>query len=530
MLLPTIHMARPGGLQAPSMYKFLRVCITAFVCALLVVNACESALKKPVAKRPVVAKRVPAKAVAKNPVVAKPVPAKPVAKKPVAAKPVPVKAPVAATGVLTVVAGEPFEPVPTNGPSKVAITLCPEETAAATFTVRSVKPLKSVRVVAGDFMGPGKISKANVTVRMVSGQDLLSCESIDIGSTPVQLWVNIAGPKDAKAGVYVGAVVFSAQGKVVDRVLLQAAVLPLRLIGSSKQYAIYTTLGPGAPGSSELSGDAYSKFLASAVKLGFRAVSVNAEPSKVGEAFVACASAGLLGTAPVLSFAWGSTVPSLDQLKALENLRKSSGLKSLYCFCASNPSSDAEVSAALEKASLLHQARAQVAATVSDDAVTLKLMSALDGVNYKYDMPYVQALIAGGTNRTTKWEWYWWDARQSVSENRVYSGIALWKSGLYGCMPLWTPKDDADKADSLDSLLCEAMREGINDTRYMTTYMKALRELKDKKRGPDKEYIASTEAYLAGFLSKPFNKLTAADLRSFRAKVAEFSIKLAAML
>lgn len=480
----------------PSMYKFLRISLTALVVALVAVNACESAPKKAVPT-----------------------------------KKSPIKAPaIVASKVLTVVAGQPFEPVPASGPSKVSVTLCPEENAAATFTVRTAKPLKGVSVAVGDFTGPGKIAKTNITVRMVSGQDLLPCQSIDIASAPVQLWLNVTGPKDVKAGNYTGGIAFLVGGKVVDRVPVTVSILPLRLIGSSKQYALYTSLGPGAQGSSELSGDAYSTFLASAARLGFRAVSVNADPGKVGEAFSACASAGLLGTAPVLCYAWGSTVPTLDELKGVEDLRKSSGLRSVYCFCGHNPSTDAEIQACIQKANLLHQARHQVAATVSDDAVTQKLMPSLDGVNYKYDMPYVQALIAGGTNRTSKWEWYWWDARQSVSDNRVYSGVALWKSGLYGCMPLWMPKDGTDKADSLDSLLCEAMREGINDTRYITTYMKALRELKDKKREPDKEYISSTEAYLAQFLSKPFDSMTPADLRVFRAKMTEFSTKLAARL
>jgi hypothetical protein len=307
-------------------------------------------------------------------------------------------------------------------------------------------------------------------------------------------------------------------------------VQKLRLIGSSKQYALYTSLGPGAQGSSELSGDDYCKFLCSAFQLGFRAVSVNADPAKMGEAFTACSSAGLTGTTPVVSFASASGAPTVDQLKGLEDLRKSSNLRSLYCFCANNPSTEAEVGTAIERAGLMRQAHQQVGVTVSDDAVLQKLLSLVDGINYKYEMPYVQALIGGGTNRTNKWEWYWWDARESVTNNRIYSGIALWKSGLYGCMPFWMPKDGTNNATSLDSLQGEAMREGINDTRYITTYMKALRELKDKKREPDKEYIASTEAYLAAFLAKPFGKMTPAELRSFRAKMAEFSIKLAARL
>lgn len=488
----------------PSMYKFKCVSLTATAILMVACNVCQSAVKKPVA-------------------------AKPAPKKVVVAKPAPKPAPVVAPSILTVVAGQPFETVPSSGSSKVSVTLCPEETAAVTFTVRSSKTLTGVRIAPSDFTGPTKFLKTNATVRMLVGQDLLSCESVEIGPKPIQLWVNVTCPKDAKPVTYAGSIALLAQGKVVGRVPFSVVVQKLRLIGSSKQYAIYTSLGPGAQGSSELSGEAYHKFLAGAMKLGFRAVAVNCDPSKVGEAFAACASQGLLGTTPVLSFAWGESTPSLDQLKALEEIKRTSGLRSLYCFCADNPCTDEAVNAAIQKASLLHQARQQAAITVSDEAVLAKLISYVDGINYKYDMPYVQALIGGGTNRTTKWEWYWWDARESVAKNRIYSGIVLWKSGLYGCMPFWMPKD-GDCAASLDSLLAEAMREGINDTRYMTTYMKALRELKDKKREPDKLYIATTEAYLASFLARPFEKITPTELRGFRAKMAEFSIKLAAML
>lgn len=484
----------------PSMHKFSRVTLTVIALAFLAVNLCESAVKKPVAK--------------------------PVAKKPAATKPVPVVTP----KIVTAVAGQPFEAVPATGSSKVSVTLCPEETAALTFTVRSSKPLSGVMIVPGTITGPTPFPKANVTVRMVAGQDLLSCQSVSIGSNPVQLWANFTAPKDAKGATYNGSIAFLVQGKVVDRVPVQIVVLPLRLIGSSKQYALYTKMGPGAEGSCELSGEGYAKFLASAAKLGFRAVSVNADPARMGEAFSACASAGLVGTAPVLNFAWGSTVPNEEQVKCVDDSKRSTSIRSVYCFCGDNPTGESEIEACLERADLLRQARHQVAATVCDEAVAARLMPSLDGVNYKYDMPYVQALINGGTNRTNKWEWYWWDARESVANNRIYSGMALWKSGLYGCMPFWMPREGTDNATSLDSLLAEALREGINDTRYITTYMKALRELKDKKRQSDKNYIASTEAYLSNFLTKPLDKMTPAELRAFRAKMAEFSIKLARML
>lgn len=455
-------------------------------------------------------------------------------RKPVKAKAVPVKAAVAKapTGpkVLSIVAGQPFEAVPSTGSSKLSVALCAEETAPATFGVRYNKALTGVSVGAGDLAGPGKITKDNVVVKLVRGDDLVSAEGVDIGPVPVQMWVDVTAPKNTKPGVYKGCIGFSAQGKQIDVEPIEVTVRPIRLIGSSKQYALYTCVGPSGQGAECLASDDYTRFLNGAAKIGFRAVAVNADPTKIGDALNACASAGLLGAVPVVSFARGCGVPTPEDAKAVEAARKTAGLGSVFCFCASEPANEDEVHAAVEKAHVFRQVGLQVGATVADDATAQELLPVVDGLNYRYDMSYVQALINGGSTRTGKWEWYWWDARQSVADNRIRSGVALWRSGLYGCMPVWAPSSTDDKVASLDSLQCEALREGLNDTRYITSYMKALRELKDKKREKDKEYIASTEAYLAAYMSKPLDKITAADMRAFRGKMAEFSAKLGAML
>jgi len=451
------------------------------------------------------------------------------ARKP-ANKPAPAKAAVVSVTprVLTIVAGQPFEAVPSSGTHKLSLTLCPEEIGPATFTARSGKSLSGVSVVCGDLVGPGRITKQNVSVRLALGDDLMPSDAVSLDSTPRQFWVDVSVPRDTKAGVYKGAIAFFSGGKQFDATPIEVTVRPLRLIGSSKQYALYTTMGPSGEGSCALSGDAYSAFLRSAAALGFRGVAVCADPSRVGESLNACAGAGLVGMTPVLSFASKCPVPSVDDVKAIESARRAAGVSSAFYFCGCVDNQD--IQAAQEKASILKRAGVQVAATVADDDSAQKLMPSVDGINYKVDSPYVQGLVNGGTNRTNKWEWYWWNARESVRANRINAGIGLWRSGLYGCMPMWMPSDAADHAESLDSVLCEALREGVNDTRYITTYMKALRELKDKKRASDKDYIASTEAYLSAFLAKPLDSVTPADLRGFRAKMAEFSAKLAARL
>jgi len=184
----------------------------------------------------------------------------------------------------------------------------------------------------------------------------------------------------------------------------------------------------------------------------------------------------------------------------MESARVAAGIPTLYYFCANNPKDESEVAAALDRSNILHRPGSEVAATVSDDATAQKLLPVLDGVNYRSICLMCRRLSTRH------------DSHQQVGVVLVGCSaicesepdqcwIALWRSGLYGCMPMWMPKDASDRADNMNSLLCEALREGVNDTRYITTYMKALRELKDRKRAGDKDYIADTESCLAALMS-----------------------------
>ncbi|MGI6296422.1 MAG: hypothetical protein ACOX3G_10060 [Armatimonadota bacterium] len=430
---------------------------------------------------------------------------------------------------LKVVAVEPFEAVPSTGPNKMTASGCPEQIVPMTFTASFGKPL-NVILKGADLIGPGKITADNVTIKLISGDDLLPAQDVEIGPGVAHFWVDVNIPRGTKPGLYRGYVSVVYQEKQWDVVPIELNVIAMRLIGSSKQYALYTSLTPFGEGDSTVGAETYAELVRSVAAMGFRAIAVNAAPENMADVLRTCSSAGLLGGTPVLAFASGCELPSIEDVKAVEAAKRAAGITTTFQFCANNPCSEEETSAAIEKARLFKQAGCQVAATVSDPDTAEKLLPVCQAINYNIDMPYVQALINGGNDRTTKWEWYWWDARKSVRDNRINSGIALWRSGLYGCMPFWMPQGEGDQPTRLDSMLCMAMREGVVDTRYITTYMKALRELKDKKRQADKDYIASTESYLAAFLVKPLDKLTPADLRGFRLKMVEFTNKLEARL
>lgn len=438
------------------------------------------------------------------------------------------------TKLLTVVAGRAFQPIPSAGASKVSVTLCAEETEPATFSVRCAKSMAKVRASAAtDFVGPGNIPRASVEVSRVDGEQLVNALSpssgvvyteADIGPSPVQFWVNVTVPRRTPAGTYKGAISFSCQNKTIDAVPIEVKVLNLRLIGSSKQYVLYTSYGPDSAGPDAQD---YCKFLNAFKRLGFKQIAVNADPSRFGEAMAAYNAAGMMSPVPVLTYAFSPAAPSVEDVKALCCAASSAGMRSLLFVPNDLPCDADQLSAAQAQIDAFKRARMRAVARITDEMAIETLKKTLDGIDYHVDTPYVQALIKCEASRTSsKWEWFWWDARKSAMDNRVLAGVALWRTGLDGCMPAWMPVDGKAPTDGTSSMLGEALREGIDDTRYITTYMKALRELKDLKREGDKDYIASTEAYLNAFMHKPIEQVTIASLAELRSKMTEFAMTL----
>jgi hypothetical protein len=76
----------------------------------------------------------------------------------------------------------------------------------------------------------------------------------------------------------------------------------------------------------------------------------------------------------------------------------------------------------------------------------------------------------------------------------------------------------------IDTVQWEAVREGINDTRYLTTMYAALRECKDAHIEP--ALVAEAETYVETFMDKPLALLPETDLDTARAKIASYALRL----
>ena len=434
--------------------------------------------------------------------------------------------------VLSVVAGRPFETVPSSGSPKMSITMCAEESEPGTFTARCSKQLQNVLVTpACPLVGTGgTILSSNIRVSKLDGVNLESFENgksvtTDIGSTPTQFWVDVTVPARTKPGVYKSAIGFYSQNKPIDYVPFEVKVLPLRLVGSSKQYILYTTCP------TQMDQDSYSAFISAFRDNEFKSVAVAACPDTVPSILNSYKSFGLTGPVPVIKYALNSEVPAAEHVKAYQDAKMAAGLNNMFFFTVDNPMDEAQINKSLEQIEAIHSVRAQAAARISCELALQQLEPKLDAINYHVDMPYIQSLINGTAKKTSmKTDWYWWDAQKSVKDNRLYAGVIAWKAGLFGCMPTWMPEEGKAPLDGVKSLQTVALREGVDDTRYMTSFMKALRELKDLKRPRDKYYIETTEAYLKNFMSKPLYQVTTAQLADMRAKLTEYSLALSAKL
>ena len=116
-------------------------------------------------------------------------------------------------------------------------------------------------------------------------------------------------------------------------------------------------------------------------------------------------------------------------------------------------------------------------------------------------------------------------------------GLAMWRNGEGGAIP-WEYSGHGSKyrpymerpagrfyavthptwdGDPIDTIIYEAFREGIYDTRYMATLEKHLRRAKDKNAAP--ELVARIDAWLAGFSVND-------DLQKLRRQIADFIVAL----
>ncbi|MEO7717784.1 MAG: hypothetical protein ABIY70_16415 [Capsulimonas sp.] len=477
-------------------------------------------------------------------------------------------------------------PEPSGTSSSITLQVCPEQVQAASFCIYTRQAMNNVTVqLADDLQAVGKtLPKSAVDVRVVKVWKQQGTSALrnpdEAGLTPEllvkddrvplsgpapeirltgapqtdipmdtakQFWVTLATPRNAQPGHYSGRFLVTAPGSKTVTVPIDVDVLPMRLLSAAKQYAIDLRSRLDAPPATLPSetGDSVTDFvtkdmlasqLTNIVSHGFRYVSLHDSAETLPDALQAYTAAGVLGP-------YVYKGPSLAA--DVEKERQNSHAPEFVYFADPSDSGSLQL-AALNKAGL----SGATYVTRQSDYDTLQDKLAL--VVYDRDSEYPQELLrTHGVRKSNKHDWWYWDAsNEDAHDNRLSAGYLLWRANLYGAyVPEYQfatgtdPYDDTSagappalapyrprmltypaQGGVLDTLQWEALREGVNDVRYLTTFYAALREAKDAHLA--KPMIDEAEGYVKTYLDKPLALLPDSEYDKARVQIAKYALQL----
>ena len=424
---------------------------------------------------------------------------------------------------------------------KVSLFAAPEEIEPASFVLKSSKAMSGLTVyVASDLVsGKNKLPASQIAISAVEGAALRPPAPFDLPpGEGRRFWLTVDVPKRTPAGTYQGAVVTAQGKKTVGKLPIELKVLGMRLLKSSKQYGILLPY-PIVVDSS------YLEMLRTMKANGFGLASVETPPEMLMAPLAAMKEVGL-GTPVPFTFPYLSSTDLSDA----DRQARAAGVKQVLYSVGYEPRTPQQIAAGLKANEEIHKARLKSFAVIDDPAAFDELAGSVDVVDCSVNLPYIQGLLAGARRAPGRHEWWYWDITADAKANRLYGGLLLWKSGLDGAFPPICSPEQAAEVSRLhggppgpgtDSVVgtvrWEALREGIDDTRYITTMMSALREVKDalKVRGTKNAALAQktvegAEAYLSASLAKPLKDLSNRECQEIRLKLAQYTIKLRAML
>jgi hypothetical protein len=477
-----------------------------------------------------------------------------------------------------------------KAPPKISIFACADEIEPATFAVYSSTALKNATVkIAVPLTSPAKkvIPNAAIDLRVVrvapvaNGPQLLMKDDRESLSGPMptvrltgdpttdiaagtskQFWITVKVPRLQTPGVYSGKLTFSATGAKPTTIPFTVEVLPLTLKTAFLQYGIDmpTRLADAdaQAGETVVPADQFSAQLADIRDHGFRMVALHDRPGgSLENALSLYKQANLSPTGPVIV-----AVPLRDagEVTALENLRGTLGTGFDIFYHLPANTAEAGNYAALVTAA---NQRAKLSRNIDSIIEYAGFSQALNDAPgerlaplYSLSSDYVQKLLATGKRDTANRDYWTWDiSQQSPMRNRLFAGMLLYKTGpgLYGAFPgpyqsvpggsnpfaLFDPQRDPNtprpalvaypvQGGVLDTIQWEAVREGVDDIRYIGVLKSASRELKDLKLRKDATDLA--ESYLIGVARKDLLSLSPVTHQLHRRTIADQSLKLLKLL
>lgn len=421
-----------------------------------------------------------------------------------AAKPAPVQSfPAAMQAVGTFDGGEPS--------AKVSIFAAPEEFEPASFTIKSPKAFSGVTIkLSGDLMaGKAAIPASRVVLSAVEETKLMPVSAFELQPGEAKrFWMRIDVPARTAPGIYQGAVLAISGGKIIGKLPVELNVLGIRLLKTSKRNGIMLP-------QIESVDETCMETLQEMRLAGFGWATVTTPVDQFGETVRTMRQAGTAGL-PIVCVSPDLTIETID---IANQQAKSVALRNMLLCIASEPKTPEAIQSACEMAQAIHNIKQKSFAVIDDEEALNQLSASLDGVNYNASLSYVQGLMTGEKRTGGKNEWIYWDAAASPRDNRVYAGLILWKTGLDG---MYLPMSSQDSL--IGTVQWEALREGIDDTRYLTSLMSLVRQAKDL--GKAKDVTSAAETYVNAVLAKPLTQMTNKDYQGYRLQIAQYIVKL----
>jgi hypothetical protein len=307
-------------------------------------------------------------------------------------------------------------------------------------------------------------------------------------------WLGVQVPPAAKPGTYrLPLRIFGGPAPRTVTIALQ--VLPIKLTGASKQYAVHfgpptkpveTSASPTpaetpVPGSSPAEQELRER-LARLRQRGVGIVGFDRPAGEMAAALMLARDARFRGPIPCAVDVAAQNAP--EQIAAVAGACREHSLPRLMWVVNGDQPLKPAVRSAVRQSG-------GVVAVVLDALGRADAASGADTVLFGIHAPTVRTLMEGrSTQPLSRPEWLTWTpANETPLRNRLYAGFLLWKAGLAGAywhaeesQRFWSPR-------SPDFRHLEGVGEGIEDARYLTMLASLMRQIRDMDRKhplPDK--------------------------------------------
>jgi hypothetical protein len=386
--------------------------------------------------------------------------------------------------------------------------------------------------------------------------------------TSKHFWVTVKIGKNQKPGTYKGNLSFSAPGVSPTTIPLSIEVQDLPMRSAFLQYCMdFRSLLSAVPtvvGGQVVTPEIFALQLANIRDHGVKNVIFHDKPEGLQTAIKLYKEAGMNPLGPLVV----ASVIDPSEAASVEALRNASGYRNeeLSIFYLLPEGSGKSYADGVRQANR----NARFVATTESSAVFQTLSESFSDTAgemlapvYPIEADYTQQLLRDGkrpiTIRNVDY-WTWKIPTETPLRNRLYAGFLLYStgksgSGVYGAVtgpyqqvpegadpfaifaPGGAPADPTTgplmttypvQGGVLDTLQWEAVREGIDDIRYIGIMKGYIRDLKDLK--VSKDVTDAAESYLFNLVSKPLLTQSAAQLQANRRGIVREVLKMKGIL